>query len=77
MNELLPEGNYEFRIDKAEKDILGDGREILTLQLIITDDNGVEHRVYDVIETQAKLDRFLVSIGYPPGSMKLKTPNNG
>jgi hypothetical protein len=70
MSELLPEGTYAFVVEKAEKDILSDGREILYVTLLFRE-NGKEHRVYDVIQTQEKLDTFLVSIGYPPGSMKL------
>lgn len=72
MSELLPEGNYVCRVDKAEKDTLKDGREILALQLVATDANGKEHRIYEVIQTQERLDQFLVSVGFPPGAMKLK-----
>lgn len=70
---LLPDGYHSFRVDKAEKDVLKDGREILILQLLAMDDEGIEHRIYDVIETQETLDQFLISIGYPPGSMKLNS----
>jgi hypothetical protein len=72
MSELLPEGRYECKIDKAEKDVLSDGREVLCLELLVKDEKGQEHRVYDVIETQEKLDEFLVSLGFRPGAMKLK-----
>jgi hypothetical protein len=62
-----------FQVDKAEKDILSDGREVLCLQLIVTHEDGRQERIYDVIETQQKLDEFLSAIGLPPGSMKLIT----
>lgn len=57
-------------IDKAEKETLSDGSEVLYLELLYTHE-GKQHRIHEIIQTQERLDEFLASIGYPPGAMKL------
>lgn len=73
VDDLLPEGEYEGTVKKCHKDTLSDGSEVLFVEWEFNDQEGKSHIVHDVIKDQERLDQFLLSIGYPAGSMKLKT----
>lgn len=62
--------SVQYTVKNAQKDTLSDGSEVLFLELL-KEDGEIIH---DIIRTQEKLDEFLVSIGYPAGSMTLAGP---
>lgn len=73
MDDLLPEGDHAFTVKKCAKDTLSDGSEVLFVELEFQGKDGKPRIVHDVIKDQARLDAFLVSIGYEAGAMTLKT----
>lgn len=71
MSDILPEGEYEFTVKKCALDTLSDGSEVLFIEIECRGRDNKPHTIHEVITTQARLDELLVSIGYPPGAMKL------
>ena len=76
MSDLLPEGFYTAIVKKCHKDTMSDGSEVLFVEAQARGPDNQPHTFHDVITTQARLDQFLLSLGYQPGAMKLKSPHS-
>ena len=70
--ELLPEGEYEFRVESMERGRYPGSERMsacpmANITLILTDDAGEQHKVFDTLylhkKSEWKLSQFFVGIG--------------